>query len=262
MNPQQTALQLRSLLRTVTWGVGDDDPVFGSNNVLVAAGQPADDFHPPGYPFVLILIGGGRPDPLYPDLIEQTFEVFTGAKVAGDPHGQHAITGGSTPGLGNSAGRGITEIAVKVRAAVGQLTGADGAPVVVTDTAIDTPRALARGTHFVVDSHTLTTWCTSDLYYAAPQQLNHDGADWTWAGAHCSARFDHLQYRLVSKSGASPSSTPADGTTVYTGSTASYTGAATAGLTYTVFADYDARGGGAVEGSSDPEVGSYRVVTA
>jgi hypothetical protein len=64
----------------------------------------------------------------------------------------------------------------------------------------------------------------------------------------------------VQKSGSTPSTDPSDGTVIYTGTAPTLTGLAVVGNTYTVFADYDARGNNIVDGSSSPVVGSYRAV--
>lgn len=260
MNPFQMALQIRHKLRTVVWPTGAGDLVFGARGAIVFAGTPTEEQIPPGFPWCLVGLGTGDPDEDHPELITQTFNLITGVDVAGDPMGEHSIIGGAVANLGKSVGRGIAEVGVRVRAAVQNLTGMDGAKILLTATAIDTPTAFGRGRHLTIDEHTLTALCTSDLHYAAPQVIAHDGTDWTWTGGHCSSRFDFLQYRLVRKTGFEPGTGPSDGTTVYTGTPATFTGVATNGNTYTVFCDYNARKGSTIDGSSGVEVGSYKVV--
>lgn len=259
MNPLQMALQIRHKLRTVAWAGGSQEVVFGTRSVFVFAGAPpTDEQIPAGFPFALVSIDGGTPDEDAPDLIEQQFTVVTAAEVAGDPLGEFAIIGGSTADLGHSAGRGVAEVAERVRSAVEDLVGVDGAKILLSATATGTPVPLGNGRHLALDELTLTALCTSAPHFAAPQQIANSGAAWSWSGAHCSARFDFLQYRLGYKAGASPPETPADATIVYTGTTASTTHTPVASSAYAVFADYNGRGGSSVENSSSgSRVGAF-----
>ena len=262
MNPWQMALQLRHELRTVTWDdqAGSNAVVFGSRNVRIFSGVPAPEEIPNAYPWALVWINSGAPDESDPTLIEQTFTIYSCTMVFGDKLGEQAIVGGPAAALTASAGRGIAEIARRVRAAVEALTGADGARIIVSGEGLEPTDAIGPGKHLAFDGFSVTAKCTSALHYTAPQRLAFADGTWTWKGAICSDRFDFLQYRLVRKSGSSPSTSPANGTTVYTGTAASFTGAQAGGNTYTCFADYNARGGDTSEAWSDPEVGSYLVV--
>jgi hypothetical protein len=254
------ALQLKAELQAITWPTGSGNVVFGTDGVYVFAGRPTTAQVPSVIPFVLVGIDSGETDEDHPEFITQGYTLLSAADVAGDPLGEHGIIGGSVADLGDSMGRGVSEVAERVRAAVENLTGADGAKILVSAVSTGSPSPLADGTYIVIDEHTLTALCTSTLHYAAPQLLQLSGELWTWNGPHCSDRFDFLQYRLVEKTGSTASTDPDDGDVVYTGTTANVTFATTSGRTYTVFADYNARGAATVEGSSDPEVGSYRVV--
>ena len=260
MNPAQMAQQIKHKLTTVAWPGGSTDVVFGLKAVHVFAGSPTEAQIPPGFPWCLVSIESGEADEDHPEFITQNYRLISAVNVAGDPLGAHAIVGGAVSELGKSAGRGIAEIAERVRAAVGNLLGSDGAKIMLSLSSTGTPETLGDGRHLTMDSLTLTALCTSGLHYAAPQIIAHDGTDWTWTGSHCSDRFDFKQYRLVRKSGSSASTSPSDGTVVYTGTPATFTGVKTTANTYTVFADYSARKQtDVIEGSSDPEIGSYLV---
>lgn len=261
MNPGQMALQLRHLLRAVAWPTGDADPVFGQRGVAVFAGTPSEEQMPPAFPWCMVILGQGSHDTDDPDLIEQSYTILVAADVTGDPLGEFAVIGGASRNLGRSVGRGVLELAERARSAVERLTGVDGAPIQVSASSTASPVALGRGRHLAMHEFTVTALVTSALDYSAPQFIAHSDTTnaWTWDGEHCSNRFDFMQYRLVRKDGDSPSSTPEDGTTLYTGTAAEYVGALQPGNTYTAFADYDGRGRGSVEGSSQPEVGSYLV---
>jgi hypothetical protein len=265
MNPWQLAQQLKNELQTVVWPSGSGDLVFGTRSVHVFAGTPNEEQIPPGFPWCMVGIGTGDADDSHPEFIVQQFTILTAAEVAGDPQGEFALIGGSVADLGKSAGRGVGEIADRVRAAVQNLTGADGVQLLVSSVSTGSPTPIGRGRHLVIDELTVSALCTSQPFYTAPQRLNHNGTAWSWTGTQCSNRFDFLQFRMYSKSGALPSTAPGDGTLVYSGAPAGFTGTSTTGLTYTVFADYNARGATLVgstpviEGSSSPEVGSYKV---
>lgn len=260
MNPWQMALQIRHKLRTVAWAGDSGAVVFGSRGARIIAGLPTEEQIPPAYPWALISIGPGTADETHPDLLEQTFTIYVAVLVMGDALGEQALVGGPAS-LTASAGRGVAEVSAQARSAVENQTGSDGAHLILSSVATGEPVVLGGGRHLAMAEMTVDAVCTSALYYHPPQEVYYDGTAWTWNGDQCSNRYDFLQYRLVEKSGTSPSSDPSDGTVVYTGSTARWAGYASADNTYTVFADYDARGSGTVEDSSEPEVGSYLVVT-
>ena len=67
------------------------------------------------------------------------------------------------------------------------------------------------------------------------------------------------RHRLVRKQGTSPSASPSDGTVIYSGTQPMVVGSQASGQVYTVFAVYDSRGSGTIEGSSSPERGSFFV---
>jgi len=254
VNPKQLAEQIRYLLRAIQWPGGG--VVFGPRGVIGASEIPSDEAHPPESPFAWVLIGDAESDEDHPELQRQTIRIITATLVAGDPHGERAILGGPITGPGAGENRGITEVMERVRAAVGQLTGADGVPLVVSSQGIGGPRLVARARHLAYAECTLVAWCTSEPFYAAPQELALTGTDgWSWEGSHCSARYDFLGYRLVERLGSSPSTDPTDGTVVYQDTDPEATHTAQVGRFYTVFADYGDRG--AIVGSSSPEVGSY-----
>lgn len=261
MNAAQLAQQVKHKLQAVAWPSGGS-LVFGEQAVRIFSGEPTEETIPPQRPFALVGIGGSQADPDDPDLLEQTFTVVVVAEVGGDPVGEHAIVGGPVADMSRSAGKGVAELAERARYAIQALTGADGARILISATTSGGTQAIGAGKHVSMLELSVSALCTAQPHYTAPQRIRYtdSGTLWEWAGAQCSQRFDFWRYRLVKKSGAAPSSTPADGTVVYTGTTASAVVSSEQGYTFTVFADYDARGRGTVEGSSDPERGSYLAV--
>lgn len=259
MNRWQMAQQIRHELTSVRWSGGSQELVFGARGVVVTASGISEEQIPKGFPFALVQLDSGAADPEHPELIEEQFTVLVAANVAGDAMGEHAIIGGAAADLGKSAGRGCAELAERARYALQNLTGADGAKVILSGSQTETPVLLGRGKHLAMESFALTAVCTSQPHYAAPQEIAYSAGTWTWAGAHCSSRYDFQRFRLVGRAGPIAPQTPEDGAVAYTGTspTASYT--RNSAWSYTVFADYGSRG--SVEASSGAEVGSYLAAT-
>ena len=259
MNPFQMALQIREELRTIAWPTGSADVVFGTHRVAVFVGTPTEEQIPPGFPWCLVGLSNGDPDEDAPELIEQQFALVTGVEVAGDPLGEFAMIGGSVAELGKSAGRGLLEIEERVRAAVQDLTGEDGAKIILSASSYGPPTLLGRQLHLAWSEITLTALCTSALHYAAPQVLARSGTTWTWEGTHVSDRFDFRRYTLGYVAGATPVETIAElDTVVYQDTAATTTHTVVASQAYSVFAEYNARGAASTEGESDGrEVGAF-----
>lgn len=259
MNPWQMAQQIKRLLETVRWSASGD-VVFGDHgSVAVFAGAPTEEQIPPGFPWCLVGIADAEVDPDDPGLLTQQFRLMIAAEVAGDRMGEHAILGGGAQALGKSAGRGVGEVSERVRSAVQALTGADGAKILVSAISLGAPTAIGRGRHLAMEEVTVSALCTSAKHFAAPQHLRWVNPSWVWEGSHCAARFDFYRYRLVRKTGTAPPIDADDGTVLYTGTEPTWTGVRANGYTYGVFADYNSRGVASVEGTSGPEVGSYRI---
>lgn len=261
MNPWQMAQQLKSKLQTVAWEDGSAEVVFGTRSVFVYAGTPPDPAAiGAGFPMALVVIGSGTADEFHPELLNQGFTIITMAEVAGDPLGEFSVIGSSISDAGKSAGRGVAEVAERTREAVQVLTGYDGAKILVSTTTTAQPLPFRDNLrHISYDELGLTCICTSQPQYAEPQEFARVDTTWTWDGAHCSNRFDFLQYRMGYVSGSTPAEDPGDlDTVVYTGTTASTTHTAVASSAYSVFADYDPRGTGSVANSSKGNlIGTY-----
>ncbi len=251
MNAWQMSQQIKHKLATVTWPDAAGEVVFGSRSVFVYAGGPPNEEElSPGFPFALVTIDSGTPDPDHPDLIEQQFSVMSVVEVAGDALGEHAVIGSSRANAGRSTGAGVAEVAERVRAALQFMTSYDGAHIIVNASGTGAPSTIGRGRHIAFDQFTVTAMCTSQPYYAAPERFTVAGGTATWVGAQCSSRYDFLRYRVGYVAGAIPVESPSDATIVYTGTATTATGV-TGGGVYMVWADYSARGGGVVSASSD-----------
>lgn len=261
MSPSQLAQQIKFVLERATWPVEGGEVVFGDRgSVVVFAGAPTEEQIPAGLPFCLVGFDNAAFDPDDPDHITQQFTLTTAAEVAGDPMGEHALIGGSVQSLVASAGRGVAEVAEQVRRAVQDLTGADGAMVLLSGSATSAPSLLGRARHLALQDLTLSAVCTSTSYYSPPAALRWSGGTWRWDGDHCAARFDFVEFFLVRKFGMQPSNDVDDGLTLYHGTDQEFDAVQANGYTYTVFAAYSSRRNANIDGYSSPETGSYRVV--
>jgi hypothetical protein len=253
-------MQIRSLLAQARWPTGDKALVFGgSNRVQVFAGVPTEDQVPQVTPWAMVGILDAAADEEHPDLLDQQFAVVVGADVHGDQSGQQALVGGPAPSIGRSGGRGVSELCAIVRDAAGTLSGHDGVRLVGQESASTPLRQIAPGRSLALAEISIRCLCTAMPFYTAPQRLRYQTDRWLWDGEACSRRFDFAGYRLVRKQGTSPSASPSDGTVVYSGTQPMFVGTQSSGQVYTVFAVYDSRGGGTIEGSSSPERGSFFV---
>jgi hypothetical protein len=259
VNPWQVAQQLKHLLATVQWADGSQSLVFGPQSVFVTAGVPTDKDMPAGFPFAQVTLEQAVPDPDHPDLMQQTFAIVIAAECAGDPLGEFTMIGGPRPDLGSSAGAGLGEVSERVRAAIQALSGMDGLTVIASSSGTGAPQLLGEGMQVAFEELKVTVLCTSQPFYAPPQQLQMQGATATWRGDHCESRFDFFQYRLGHKAGTVAPVAPADCDAFdYTGPHHATTVSTVFGRTYAIFADYDPRGLGSVSASSrGDEVGAF-----
>lgn len=267
MNPLQMAQQIKHVLEQAVWPGDGGHAVFGTRgSVAVFAGAPTEEQIPAGLPFCLVGIDNGTFDDEDPNHLIQQFTLIVGAEVAGDPLGENALIGGSVQNLLQSAGRGVAEVSERVRIEVQDLTGADGAMVQLSGTSTSAPSLLGRARHIALQDLTLTAACTSAAYFSPPSRLRWEphpwrsGGFWRWDGDHCTARYDFAEFTLMRKQGTQPSLDVDDGDILYHGATAEFEAVKSNGYTYTVIASYASRGNTLIDGYSEPETGSYRVV--
>ncbi len=261
MNSWQLAQQIKNELEAITWPGGSQDAVFGSSGVYVHAGPLTSDQHPNAFPFALVTIDAGAPDPDDPDLIEQQFTVVTAVRARGNSMGEHAVIGGPRPDIGQSAGAGSSEVSARVRAAIEKLTRYDGSAMIVSGTGVTATGTLQDQNHIAYETFTITAQCTSDEHYTAPQGLKRTGDTWEWDPTSATQRFDFLHFQLGYVPGDTPATDPTDAAWVNTNTSSYGMGIANyaAGRTYQVFAVYDPRGTGSAAYYSEPERGSYVV---
>jgi len=245
MNPEQAAREIKARMEAITWPAGTQSLVFGSNGrVKIYAGSPTEDQIPNAFPFCLVGINSGTPDPEQHGFLSQQFTVTAAALVAGDPMGEFAVSGGGTADVGSSAGKGVMELAERIRNSLKDVIGVDGVKIRMNLSSTETPVNLS-GRHLVTNDTIVTMRCTSDLYYAPPQQLKLTGSTWTWQGAdHCRGRHDFVSYALAYvTSGTDPAADWADHTQVETSvATETINHTAVPGRRYAIFAEYNRHG--------------------
>lgn len=252
MNPWQLAQQIKHVLANVQWQGGAAQWVFGPQSVYVYSGQIQDEELPIGFPFAVISIGASTADPEQPDLLTASFSIMAAVEVAGDALGEQSIIGASRVDLGKSDGAGAAEVSERVRAALQDLTGYDGATIVMSGAGTGAPTIVGRGRHIAFEEFQVSALCTSQPHYTAPTALRHSAGAWVWSGAACAPRFDLLRYRLGYVAGTVPVEAPEDlDAIIYTGTDQTFTAVATGSRVYQVFADYDPRGTGLTAGSSN-----------
>lgn len=250
MDPGQFAQQIKHILGACTWP--DGCPVFGEESVYVVAGAPAAP--PKRFPWALVSVGSGDFDEEDPGILRQNFSVWAGVHIPGDDMGEHAIIGGALDANNDThAGRGLLEVDVEIRRAIGKMTGADGCHVQLSSTSTPSTELLEDNTQLAFSELNLLAACTALPSYTSPTRLNRTAGVWTWQGGPCEARFDFVEYVLVDSAGPGPAASPSDGTVVYTG-TARTTIEAVSGVG-TVFAGYGSRG--VTEAYSRPLRGSW-----
>ncbi len=257
----QTALQLRHLARNAAWVEGSAELVLGSS-VYVTAGFMPEDM-PRRFPFGLINIATGNPDAEDPNLIEQEFILVLVALVKGDALGENAIVGGPrTAGQGSSKGRGVAELEEVVLANVGKLTGADGAPIIVSHGTTVGTQHVGEDVHLVQRQFVLRALCTRQKSYPAPQRLvattpGGGVVNLAWSKP---SRFDFQTVTVVRKAGSSAPTDETDGTVIQDtdAESASDTPGASP-VSYGVFAKYSYTGDTTNDlNYSDAETGTTR----
>lgn len=261
MNARQMAQQIRAVLAAATWPESGGELVFGDRQVYVVAGAPDDKELPPSAPFALVHLGVGTADPDDPNLIAQEFTVLTVSDVPGGRMGEAALVGGSKSSGGSSANRGVLELNDRVRAALKDLRGADGANLFLHTSATGAPIRLGAGRHAAVGETRFSGWVTAEPEFEPPSRFALSGSTWSWDGSACEARFDFVQYRFGYKNGSVPASSPDDPgfVTLETPTSSPYVRNPGAGLAYSIFAEYSQRGrADFLDGSSrGDEIGAF-----
>lgn len=248
-SPRQTIEQMRYLATTATWSTSPSSVVVGSS-AYVTPGIEDESRLPSRVPFALFNLGDSRADSDDPDLIEQDFIMVVATKVVGHQMGEAHLLGGSSgqsPRSAYSDGRGALEVAVPLVEAMQSLTGADGAPIIVSwQSAVQVQKHTQR--ELAWQQYVFKGYCTRDDDYPEPSNFTATGGSgeivmaWTLPAP----RYDLSSIIVRYASGATAPATTTDGTGVTLGSDLA-TGVTQSGLgsgTYSVsvFGRYVAHG--------------------
>lgn len=255
------AQQIKYRLGKVKWESGSLELVFGTNGVLIYAGNsPTEEELPSSTPFALVSVGSSSSDSDHPDHISQTFSVVCAVDVHGDPLGEFAVIGSSTADIGNSGGAGILEVSERVRSCLQNLSGSDGAYFSLVSSGVGSPGLIGKGRSFAYEETNLTGYCTSQPYFDAPQNFLISGGTLSWSGQNCDSRFDFLQFRVGYVGGGTPAASSSVWTNIYTGGSTTISHSPSSNRAYSVVAQYASRGGITSQNESSPSaVGAFRL---
>lgn len=267
MSPAQVLKQLRWILRNVAYADSPTEVIFGSSVYITAAVDP--DRVAQRAPFALLNLGGAMVDEHDPGLFRQEITLVICAEVRGDDIGEQVFVGGPRASYGGSSkGRGLLEIEPEALAAVENLTGADGIPILVSDRSASDGGGgiLSEDAQVVFRSYTLEVWCTRETEYLPPVDLkatNLGGGSVRLAWRNPPSTYGLRRVILRRAAGATPPASPTDGTLVYNGGLAvTYDDNPGAGQhSYALFAAYTETGESADQEWSSQEKGSYRTHT-
>lgn len=220
MSPGQLAKQLRKILRDLAWSDSPAAAVFGTSVYLLA--DIGDGLPEPGrLPCAYVVPMATTADEDDGGLLRVEYGIVVFAQVEGDPYGEAALVGGpsgASARAGNSQGRGLLEIEVPLLTRLALLTGADGAPVLVTPQGAPAVTALPdKRLSALYRAHKVTALCTVADEYPAPQNLTVDVStpgQATLAWTLPAARFDRYSIIVNRASGATAPTTATGGTPV------------------------------------------------
>lgn len=244
-SPWQTIRQARYLVGNAAWDTSPSEKVIGAAFAKITAGVDDDQDLPERVPFALLNLGNQTADDDDPRYLRQEIILALVASVEQDPFGEASLIGGAStksPRSAYSEGRGLAEIEGAVLDEVSLLTGADGAPVVISYGSSGGTQTF-RGRSAVWRQYVLSCLCSRADEYPSPQNLVATGGAGqialTWDLP--AARFDLSSMILRYASGATAPATVTSGTdggvsTLATSKTITSLGAGTYSIA--IFAKY------------------------
>lgn len=259
MNVQQLVGQIRHRLQTLRWPTGGQGLVFGADNVRAYTGVVSQKAIPSAMPIALVVPGSDTSDDEEPALVTQQIDVALGADVTGDRLGEFAVLGGPRPDIGESDGASILELRGAVADLLRSMTGADGAPIVVSQSSGAAPFLQDDRRQQVFCTVSVSAVCTTFPTYAAPRNATLEGGILRWDPSLCAGRYDFWRFVAGYVAGSSPVASADDLDVVdYSGPNRECAVSFAPGRTFQVFAQYDGRATGTRrEGESDALPGTY-----
>lgn len=271
MNLLQHVRQAKNKLDAAVWPSGTQGRLFPPDSVAICTPEQIPlAVRELSTPFALIIPGTSTADDEEPFLERSTFDVIVVQHEEGGGELDFAaLVGGIRGGgVGESEGRGVLEIIARVKAELGQLTGADGAPAIARYSGAPAA-AKASGTEQYACAQRISVdiRSTAAPSYEPPHRLSLSDA-----GAHAiaaswvlpPARYDRRRVVVVWKAGATAPTSITDGTEVSVAATATSVTFAPTGAAGTfsvaVFETYDETGGGTDEVTAPQKADAYGTV--
>lgn len=212
---RQVGMQLRKLIREATHPLGAAEVVLGSSFYLSAGLDPSQ--LPSRAAWGLCLIDTFEADQDTPGLVTQTFGLIIATTVTSDPLGESSVIGANrTGGIGSTKGAGVLNLEAPILDAVGSLTGADGAPILVS-TASGAAITKVGSDEIAQRQYQIRAVCTVADAWPAPSELvatDAGGGQITATWTLPPARYDLRSLILRYAPGATPPATPTAGTGV------------------------------------------------
>lgn len=273
MNVVQMVRQARYLLLARQWPDSPTEYVFGQDGGDLAGAVRITNG---GYedsalaelrrPFALLSVDEAVADDEEPGLILQRFGLILVHAVEGSRYGERAIVGGPLEAgvtIGGSEGRGLLDIETQAAAAIGKLTGADGARSVLAFTGSE--RMTREGSLLVAARrYSFSAWCSVQPHYDPPVHLVATGGvgsvSLTWTLPP--ARWDRYEVVLRRAAGGTPPSGPTAGQGVtlsgLLATSKTDSGLAPGTYSYAIFGGYDETGAAASQRYSSQVLGTTR----
>lgn len=253
MDIAQVARQVKYSLTRAEWEEGE--PVFDPHNIRIYAGPPGDQL-PTTTPFAAIRVEEAPGDDAHPDLPIGRFSIYLGTMVMGDPYGEASVLGAA----GGYSRKGI--LAVRRVAARNLLPMSGNRGFQTTNLNARTGPTIPGQAQQQIATVVLefSARCSAEPYYDSPVFLRHNGTYWLWNGDRCNSRFDFVAFVLRRRAGAVAPVDASDGEEIYRGLAPTAEGAAEAGYSYGIFAEYSDVDYGIDSAYSSPVIGSSKVV--
>lgn len=220
MNIWQIAQQIKYRTQEAVWP-GSSTKVFHPDSVIVLEQGTELEALDTGAipPLCIIAVGGGSADPIggeEPELKQREITLTLVAMNSADRTGQSALLGANREGQTDSRGRGVLELEEPVMDQVALLNIKDGVVIQYAGLGDGIVRRDEQNNIVSIQDHNFTAIATSDRFYAPAARFAGTGktGEVSLSWRNPATRFDSYRARLVRKAGATPPTSPTDGTII------------------------------------------------
>lgn len=252
MNTWQVIRQIKYLLLQRQWeGTGSD--VFQNNSVVISVAPDDQALSVLVTPTAVLRPLGAQSDPMHdeePDLIMQSIGVRLSVTVPGDPLGQFALIGGGRQGQGDSRGRGLLEVEEELYGAIESLNTINGVVIYSrakseAEAELDDDNRYSCIRTYLFDALTTASRFYHPVMGFSAADAGSGNCNMTWTSPP--TRFDSRGIRILRKAGATPVTSPTDGSATVVLSGAAFPGSpgsqsdspGTGQFSYTIWVTYD-----------------------